>query len=166
MFQLIERKFYICLESLMHYILFLFVCFFVVLFLLTWSVCFYFLFHENMNLTYSVCFITKSPNGYMSDYISGRHKLIVYQMCVIFSFLNCTWRSCTSNVWCMLVLQPHVSWLLINCARVIMFQLYMYQLFRSLAYIHSQGVCHRDIKPQNLLLDPETGVLKLCDFGR
>jgi len=44
-------------------------------------------------------------------------------------------------------------------------KLYMYQLFRSLAYIHSKGVCHRDIKPQNLLLDPDTGVLKLCDFG-
>ncbi|XP_076282942.1 glycogen synthase kinase-3 beta isoform X4 [Lasioglossum baleicum] len=44
-------------------------------------------------------------------------------------------------------------------------KLYMYQLFRSLAYIHSLGICHRDIKPQNLLLDPETGVLKLCDFG-
>jgi len=41
----------------------------------------------------------------------------------------------------------------------------MYQLFRSLAYIHSLGICHRDIKPQNLLLDPTTGVLKLCDFG-
>ncbi|VDO07155.1 unnamed protein product [Rodentolepis nana] len=44
-------------------------------------------------------------------------------------------------------------------------KLYMYQLFRSLAYIHSKGICHRDIKPQNLLLDPSTGVLKLCDFG-
>ncbi|CAG7826712.1 unnamed protein product [Allacma fusca] len=44
-------------------------------------------------------------------------------------------------------------------------KLYMYQLFRSLAYIHSLGICHRDIKPQNLLLDPSTGVLKLCDFG-
>ena len=44
-------------------------------------------------------------------------------------------------------------------------KLYMYQLFRSLAYIHSLGICHRDIKPQNLLLDPTTGVLKLCDFG-
>ncbi|KAF5923994.1 hypothetical protein HPG69_010426 [Diceros bicornis minor] len=46
-----------------------------------------------------------------------------------------------------------------------LFQLYMYQLFRSLAYIHSFGICHRDIKPQNLLLDPDTAVLKLCDFG-
>ncbi|CAG8456985.1 17518_t:CDS:2 [Acaulospora morrowiae] len=44
-------------------------------------------------------------------------------------------------------------------------KLYMYQLFRSLAYIHSLGICHRDIKPQNLLLNPSTGVLKLCDFG-
>lgn len=44
-------------------------------------------------------------------------------------------------------------------------KLYIYQLFRSLAYIHSQGICHRDIKPQNLLLDPAKGILKLCDFG-
>merc|ERR1712070_944209 len=44
-------------------------------------------------------------------------------------------------------------------------KIYIYQLFRSLAYIHSQGICHRDIKPQNLLLDPQSGILKLCDFG-
>ncbi|CAH8447879.1 unnamed protein product [Dicrocoelium dendriticum] len=44
-------------------------------------------------------------------------------------------------------------------------RLYMYQLLRSLAYIHHKGICHRDIKPQNLLLNPSTGVLKLCDFG-
>ncbi|XP_063710702.1 glycogen synthase kinase-3-like [Symsagittifera roscoffensis] len=44
-------------------------------------------------------------------------------------------------------------------------KLYMYQLFRSLHCIHSQHICHRDIKPQNLLLNTHTGVLKLCDFG-
>lgn len=44
-------------------------------------------------------------------------------------------------------------------------KLYSYQLFRSLNYIHSLGICHRDIKPQNLLIDPVRGILKLCDFG-
>ncbi|KAH8242567.1 hypothetical protein KR032_000075 [Drosophila birchii] len=44
-------------------------------------------------------------------------------------------------------------------------RLYIYQLLRSMAYLHSMGYCHRDIKPQNMLLDSESGVLKLCDFG-
>lgn len=45
-------------------------------------------------------------------------------------------------------------------------KLYGYQIFRALAYIHgSIGVCHRDIKPQNLLVNPHTHQVKLCDFG-
>jgi len=44
-------------------------------------------------------------------------------------------------------------------------KLYMYQVARSLAYIHEMGISHRDIKPQNLLLDPNSHVVKLCDFG-
>ena len=43
--------------------------------------------------------------------------------------------------------------------------LYIYQLCRSLAYVHALGVCHRDIKPQNLLVNTHTHTLKLCDFG-
>jgi serine/threonine protein kinase len=44
-------------------------------------------------------------------------------------------------------------------------KVYMYQICRSLSYIHSLGICHRDIKPQNLLLNTKTHNVKLCDFG-
>ncbi|KAI8558485.1 hypothetical protein RHMOL_Rhmol04G0097600 [Rhododendron molle] len=45
-------------------------------------------------------------------------------------------------------------------------KLYTYQIFRGLAYIHTvPGICHRDVKPQNLLVDPLTHQVKLCDFG-
>ncbi len=41
---------------------------------------------------------------------------------------------------------------------------YLYQLLRGLAVCHSNRIVHRDVKPQNLLID-RTGVLKLADFG-
>ncbi|GLT31911.1 hypothetical protein SLA2020_066110 [Shorea laevis] len=45
-------------------------------------------------------------------------------------------------------------------------KLYMYQIFRALAYIHGGvGVCHRDVKPQNILVNPHTHQVKLSDFG-
>lgn len=41
---------------------------------------------------------------------------------------------------------------------------YFQQLVSALHYCHSNGVTHRDIKPQNILLDHE-GKLKVSDFG-
>ncbi|EYB84427.1 hypothetical protein Y032_0316g2279 [Ancylostoma ceylanicum] len=41
----------------------------------------------------------------------------------------------------------------------------MFQLFRGLAFMSSLNICHRDIKPHNLLVNPEKGTLRICDFG-
>lgn len=48
---------------------------------------------------------------------------------------------------------------------LILVKLYVYQMLRALAHIHTMGVCHRDIKPQNLLVNINSHALKLCDFG-
>jgi len=48
----------------------------------------------------------------------------------------------------------------------VLVQLYTYQASRALAHLHASSVVHRDIKPQNLLVDAGKGhLLKLCDFG-
>ncbi|KAH8269470.1 hypothetical protein KR018_001242 [Drosophila ironensis] len=41
---------------------------------------------------------------------------------------------------------------------------FMLQLLRGLAFCHSHNVLHRDLKPQNLLIN-KNGELKLADFG-
>jgi len=41
---------------------------------------------------------------------------------------------------------------------------YLQQLVKGIAHCHAHRVLHRDLKPQNLLIDKK-GVLKLADFG-
>lgn len=42
---------------------------------------------------------------------------------------------------------------------------YMYELLQALAFVHSKGVIHRDIKPTNFLYNPVLGRGVLVDFG-
>jgi len=41
---------------------------------------------------------------------------------------------------------------------------YLYQMLQGIAFCHSHRILHRDLKPQNLLIDKD-GRLKLADFG-
>ncbi|GAA6061750.1 hypothetical protein JCM10212_000730 [Sporobolomyces blumeae] len=46
----------------------------------------------------------------------------------------------------------------------IIIQIYALQMLSGLIYLHSQNVVHRDIKPDNILLD-SNGTIKYVDFG-
>lgn len=54
----------------------------------------------------------------------------------------------------------------LECAEIHMelYKSYSYQLLDGVAYMHSQGMVHADLKPQNLLID-SVGNLKIADFG-
>jgi glycogen synthase kinase 3 beta len=44
-------------------------------------------------------------------------------------------------------------------------KVFAYQMLKSVGYLQSLGICHRDIKPQNIMINPKDFTLKLCDFG-
>ena len=44
-------------------------------------------------------------------------------------------------------------------------KLYSYQIFRALNYLSMLSIAHRDMKPQNILVDLTKNKSIICDFG-
>ena len=42
---------------------------------------------------------------------------------------------------------------------------FMRQLLEGIIHCHNRRIIHRDLKPQNLLIDANSGMLKIADFG-
>ncbi|KAH8828055.1 kinase-like domain-containing protein [Flagelloscypha sp. PMI_526] len=42
---------------------------------------------------------------------------------------------------------------------------YTFQLLKALAFCHSRGIMHRDVKPGNLMIDPRRRICRLIDWG-
>ena len=52
-----------------------------------------------------------------------------------------------------------------NEPRMQQIQLWTGQLVRALEYMHGKGLCHRDFKSGNILVDKDQNRLIVCDFG-
>ena len=40
----------------------------------------------------------------------------------------------------------------------------IYNILKSMSFVHSNGIMHRDIKPANLLISAKNEI-RICDFG-
>ena len=43
-------------------------------------------------------------------------------------------------------------------------KIYFWQIIQGIKYLHQNGICHRDLKPQNIIIDSNQ-VIKIIDFG-
>ena len=84
---------------------------------------------------------------------NGQNGPEIYLNCVMDYFPQTLARILSTNFQSRKQLEPFIA------------QLYAYQMLSSLKYLHSKNIAHRDIKPQNILVNPKNNKIKLCDFG-
>ena len=84
---------------------------------------------------------------------NGQNGLEIYLNCVMDYFPQTLARILSTNFQSRKQLEPFIA------------KLYAYQMLSSLKYLHSKNIAHRDIKPQNILVNPKNNKIKLCDFG-
>lgn len=70
---------------------------------------------------------------------------------LVFEYLNMDLRKYLDN------LEVRMDYMLIKC--------FVYQILQGLLFCHLRRVIHRDLKPQNLLVDVTGKIIKLADFG-
>jgi len=63
-----------------------------------------------------------------------------------------------------LILCEMTYWTTVPPSSVVFLQSYLYQMLQAILFCHQRRVIHRDLKPQNLLID-NRGIIKLADFG-
>ena len=83
----------------------------------------------------------------------GENGEEIYLNCVMDYFPQTLSRILSTNFQSRKQLDPFIA------------KLYAYQMLSSLKYIHSKNIAHRDIKPQNILVNAKNNKIKLCDFG-
>lgn len=44
-------------------------------------------------------------------------------------------------------------------------RIFSFQILKGLEYLDSKSIAHRDIKPQNILVDVKNKKIVICDFG-
>ncbi len=44
-------------------------------------------------------------------------------------------------------------------------QIVIWKIIQAVKYLHNKGICHRDLKPDNIMIKDDFTVLKIIDFG-